>query len=60
MESEYTKTNASLAKSAMYAQKLESSPVDKHKAKYGETGQANYLILAKENSSSKHQEIFSG
>lgn len=27
--------------------------MDKHKAKYGEIGQANYLILAKEASSTK-------
>lgn len=33
------------------AQQLESSPIDKHKAQYGEQNQANYLILAKEKSS---------
>lgn len=32
------------------AQQLESSPIDKHKAQYGEKNQANYLILAKEQS----------
>jgi hypothetical protein len=32
---------------------LESSPIDRHKAIHGETGQANYLILAKEASSEK-------
>lgn len=40
------------------AQQLESSPIDKHKAQYGEQNQANYLILAKEKSSgaaSTHQ-----
>lgn len=34
----------------MMAQQLESSPIDKHKAQYGENNQANYLILAKEKS----------
>ena len=43
-----------------YAQKLENSPVDKHKAKFGETDQANYLLLAKEKSSDKAaRELFS-
>lgn len=38
---------------------LEMSPVDKHKAKYGDTGQGQYLILAKENSTSKNkQQLF--
>lgn len=35
------------------AQELESSPIDKHKAVYGEQNQANYLILAKEQSTGK-------
>jgi hypothetical protein len=30
------------------AQQLENSPIDKHKAIYGEQNQANYLINAKE------------
>jgi hypothetical protein len=34
----------------MMAQQLESSPIDKHKAQFGEKNQANYLILAKEKS----------
>jgi hypothetical protein len=32
------------------AQQLESSPIDRHKAQFGEKNQANYLILAKEKS----------
>lgn len=32
-------------------QQLNESPQDKHKAKYGETHQANYLINAKGNNS---------
>jgi hypothetical protein len=35
----------------MMAQKLNESPQDKHKAMYGETHQANYLINAKGNNS---------
>ena len=35
------------------AEKLEMSPQDKHKAKYGEQNQASYLIMAKENSATK-------
>ena len=49
----------------MMAQQLESSPIDKHKAQYGEQNQANYLILAKEKSSgldgdkaSHHKKLF--
>jgi hypothetical protein len=34
----------------MMAQQLESSPIDKHKAQFGEKNQANYLMLAKEKS----------
>lgn len=60
MEKNYIKSKDSYAKSMQYAQKLENSPVDKHKAKFGETDQANYLILAKEKSSDKHaRELFS-
>ena len=33
--------------------RLESSPVDRHKAAYGEKDQASYLIMAKEASASK-------
>lgn len=51
MESNYIKNSHSVAKSKMMAQQLESSPIDKHKAMYGEQNQANYLILAKEKSS---------
>ena len=54
MESNYIKTNQSVAKSKMMAHQLESSPIDKHKAKYGEQNQANYLILAKEKSTSSN------
>ena len=34
------------------AERLEASPIDKQKAIYGERDQANYLLMAKENSSS--------
>jgi hypothetical protein len=33
--------------------KLEMSPSDRRYAKYGEQNQADYLIMAKENSASK-------
>lgn len=59
MEKNYIKTTDAQAKSAQWAQKLESSPVDKHKAKFGEADQANYLLLAKERSADKHaRELF--
>jgi hypothetical protein len=32
----------------MIDEQFDSSPVDKHKAMYGEANQANYLIAAKE------------
>mmetsp|Transcript_38987 Transcript_38987/g.59282 ORF Transcript_38987/g.59282 Transcript_38987/m.59282 type:complete len:92 (-) Transcript_38987:259-534(-) len=51
MEPNYIKTEQSAEKSKMMAQKLEESPVDRHKAVHGEHNQANYLILAKEKSS---------
>ena len=35
----------------MYAQALENSPVDKHKAKYGDQGQADLLLKGKIDSS---------
>lgn len=53
MEPKYIKTKESSLKSKLIQEQLESSPIDKHKAKYGEMGQANYLILAKEQSASK-------
>lgn len=37
------------------AERLEASPMDKHKAKFGELNQANYLLLAKENSAASKQ-----
>lgn len=44
----------SAKKSKMMTEKFNESPQDKHKAKYGETHQANYLINAKgSNSKSK-------
>ena len=45
MEKNYI--NTSEAKSLNYANKLENSPIDKHKAKYGEFDQANYLLKSK-------------
>lgn len=53
MEPKYIKTKESAVKSKQFSEQFESSPVDKHKAKYGEIGQANYLILAKESSSNQ-------
>lgn len=53
MEPKYIKTKESSLKSKLMQEQLESSPIDKHKAKYGEMGQANYLILAKEQSATK-------
>jgi len=48
----------SAKKSRMMTQQLNESPQDKHKAKYGETHQANYLINAKgSNSESKQRKV---
>lgn len=47
MEPNYIMTHQSAQKSRMMTQKLNESPQDKHKAMYGETHQANYLIGAK-------------
>ena len=38
----------------MMSAKLEASPVDKHKAQFGDRDQANYLILAKQKSAQKN------
>lgn len=51
MESNYIHTHHSAQKSKLMAQKLNESPQDKHKAMYGETNQANYLINAKDRNS---------
>lgn len=51
MEPCYIKTNHSAQKSKLMAQKLEESPLDRHKAVHGELNQANYLLMAKEKSS---------
>jgi len=41
------------------AQQLEDSPMDKRKAIYGEKNQADYLVLAKEQSTDKkHRALF--
>mmetsp|Transcript_13613 Transcript_13613/g.23173 ORF Transcript_13613/g.23173 Transcript_13613/m.23173 type:complete len:117 (+) Transcript_13613:527-877(+) len=54
MEPNYIFTHHSAQKGRMMEQKLNDSPQDKHKAMYGETNQANYLISAKDrNSESK-------
>jgi len=53
MEKFYIKTAASEIKSKLMADKLEMSPNDKYKAKYGELNQANYLVMAKGNSAKK-------
>ena len=53
MEPNYIKSSESDAKALAMAAKLESSPVDKHKALHGEFEQANYLIMAKEASAEK-------
>ena len=53
MEKNYIKS--SNAKSNEWAMKLENSPTDKHKAKYGDKNQADYLILAKEKSAEKER-----
>jgi hypothetical protein len=60
MEPNYIHSHFSAAKSKLMTQKLNESPQDKHKAKYGETHQANYLIGAKgKNSETKCQrELF--
>jgi len=55
MEPNYIHTNHSAQKSKIMAQKLEESPIDKHKAIHGELNQANYLLLAKERSSSDNK-----
>lgn len=47
METNYILTHQSAKKSVLMTQKLNESPQDKHKALYGETHQANYLINAK-------------
>jgi cell division cycle 14 len=53
MEHKYIDTQEAAGKHHAMAQKLESSPVDKHKAMHGETAQADYLIMAKEMSADK-------
>ena len=53
MEPKYIEGEPSAQKALMMAAKLESSPVDRHKAAYGEHEQANYLIMAKEASAEK-------
>jgi len=52
MERNYINSTHSELKSKIMAERLEASPIDKQKAIYGERDQANYLLMAKENSSS--------
>ena len=40
-------------KAIVMGNQLEQSPVDHHKAKFGEEDQANYLLMAKEASADK-------
>lgn len=47
MEPNYILSHMSAQKSRLATQKLNESPQDKHKAKYGESQQASYLIGAK-------------
>ena len=47
MEPNYIRTQQSAQKSKLMTKALNESPQDKHKAMYGETHQANYLIGAK-------------
>lgn len=47
VEPNYIHTHHSAQKSKLMTQKFNESPQDKHKAVYGETHQANYLINAK-------------
>jgi hypothetical protein len=53
MEKHYIKTEVSEIKSKMMAEQLDASPMDKRKAQFGETNQADYLIMAKEHSAEK-------
>lgn len=53
MEPNYIKGEPSAQKAAAMAAKLEASPVDRHKAAYGEHEQASYLLMAKEASADK-------
>ena len=59
MEPNYIHTHQSAHKARLMTNKLNESPQDKHKAKYGETHQANYLINAKgSNSENKGKNLF--
>lgn len=49
VQKNYIHTAASELRSKQMAEQLEMSPQDKHKAKFGEANQAQYLIMAKEN-----------
>ena len=53
MEPNYIKGEASTLKAFAMANQLELSPVDRHKAKFGEEDQANYLLMAKGDSAEK-------
>ena len=53
MEPNYIKGEATITKALAMANQLEQSPVDRHKAKFGEQDQANYLLMAKEASADK-------
>ena len=62
MEPNYIKGEASTLKAFAMANQLELSPVDRHKAKFGEQDQAIYLLAAKDASpkkrSDKTEEIY--
>ena len=60
MEPNYILTHQSAHKGRLMTQKLNESPQDKHKAKYGETHQANYLINAKGSNSENKRQLFGG
>jgi cell division cycle 14 len=51
VEPKYIHTHHSAVKGRLMTQKFNESPQDKHKAMYGETNQANYLINAKDRNS---------
>lgn len=59
VEPKYIHSHLSAQKSRHFTQQLNESPQDKHKAIYGETHQANYLIDAKgsNSESKKHNKV---
>lgn len=55
MQKNYIHTAASEMRSKHMADQLEMSPQDKYKAKFGDANQAQYLIMAKEQSRMQRQ-----